>query len=102
METVSASQEPSLQPQRAQDLLGLIEQNIHRVIVGKERVVRLAAAGLVAGGPGLPQGLPRTGKKKLARAPPTPVGRAFPKNQSPPPPPPPATTGPNTFNPKDP
>jgi hypothetical protein len=42
---VSASQEPSLEPQRAAELLGRIEVNVHRVIVEKERVVRLAITG---------------------------------------------------------
>ena len=44
----SASLEPNLVPRRAAELLGRIEENVHRVIVGKDRVVRLAAAGLVA------------------------------------------------------
>src|SRR5213076_1714785 len=64
----SASQEHSLQPQRAAELLERVEKNIHRVIVGKERVVRLALAGLVAGGHVLLQDLPGTGKTMLARA----------------------------------
>src|SRR5439155_20919968 len=64
----SASQEPSLQPQRAAELLERIEKNIHRVIVGKEWVVRLALAGLVAGGHVLLQVLPGMGKTMLARA----------------------------------
>ncbi|TMG10876.1 MAG: ATPase, partial [Chloroflexi bacterium] len=45
-----ASQEQALEPERAAELLERIEKNIHRVIVGKDRVVRLAIAGLVAGG----------------------------------------------------
>jgi Holliday junction resolvasome RuvABC ATP-dependent DNA helicase subunit len=65
---VSASQEPSLEPQRAAELLGRIEENVHRVIVGKERVVRLAITGLLAGGHVLLQDLPGTGKTMLARA----------------------------------
>ena len=40
-------QELSLQPRRAAELLDQVEKNIHRVIVGKDRVVRLALAGLV-------------------------------------------------------
>ena len=47
---VSASQDRSLEPQRAAELLGRIEENVHRVIVGKERAVRLAITGLLGGG----------------------------------------------------
>ena len=35
---------PELEPRHAAELLGRIEKNVHRVIVGKDRVVRLAAA----------------------------------------------------------
>src|SRR5258708_11476649 len=101
METVSASQEPSVQPRRAQELLGLIEQNIHRVIVGKERVVRLAAAGLVAGGHVLLQDLPGTGKTMLARALATSVGGTFRRIQCTPDLLPSDITGSSIFNQKD-
>src|SRR5437879_2832718 len=57
---VAASQEPSLQPRRAAELLERVEKNIHRVIVGKDRVVRLALAGMVSGGHVLLQDLPGT------------------------------------------
>src|SRR5260370_6794818 len=67
---------PELEPRRGAELLGHIEKNVHRVIVGKDRVVRLAAAGLVAGGHLLLQDLPGTGKTMLARALATSVGGA--------------------------
>lgn len=98
---MAASQEPSLQPQRAQELLGLIEQNIHRVIVGKERVVRLAAAGLVAGGHVLLQDLPGTGKTMLARALATSVGGTFRRIQCTPDLLPSDITGSSIFNQKE-
>jgi MoxR-like ATPase len=82
-------------------LLGLIEQNIHRVIVGKERVVRLAAAGLVAGGHVLLQDLPGTGKTMLARALATSVGGTFRRIQCTPDLLPSDITGSSIFNQKD-
>jgi MoxR-like ATPase len=98
---VAASQEPSLQPQRAAHLLGQIEQNVHRVIVGKEKVVRLAAAGLVAGGHVLLQDLPGTGKTMLARALATSVGGTFRRIQCTPDLLPSDITGSSIFNQKD-
>ena len=49
-------------------MLGRLEENVQRVIIGKSETVRLAAAGLVAGGHVLLQDLPGTGKTMLARS----------------------------------
>jgi MoxR-like ATPase len=97
----SASQEPNLAPRRAAELLTRIEENVHRVIVGKEKVVRLAAAGLVAGGHVLLQDLPGTGKTLLARALATSVGGAFRRIQCTPDLLPSDITGSSVFNQKD-
>jgi len=59
---------PALVPQRAAGMLARLEANVQRVIVGKSATVRLAAAGLVAGGHVLLQDLPGTGKTMLARS----------------------------------
>jgi MoxR-like ATPase len=98
---MSASREPILVPQRAAELLGRIEDNVHRVIVGKQRVVRLAAAGLVAGGHVLLQDLPGTGKTLLARALSTSVGGTFRRIQCTPDLLPSDITGSSIFNQKD-
>lgn len=92
---------PDLQPRRAAELLGRIEENVHRVIVGKQRVVRLAAAGLVAGGHVLLQDLPGTGKTLLARALSTSVGGTFRRIQCTPDLLPSDITGSSIFNQKD-
>jgi MoxR-like ATPase len=97
----SADREPILVPRRAAELLGRIEENVHRVIVGKDRVVRLAAAGMVAGGHVLLQDLPGTGKTLLARALATSVGGAFRRIQCTPDLLPSDITGSSVFNQKD-
>src|SRR3989454_2220342 len=98
---MSASREPALVPRRAAELLGRIEDNVHQVIVGKQKVVRLAAAGLVAGGHVLLQDLPGTGKTLLARALATSVGGTFRRIQCTPDLLPSDITGSSIFNQKD-
>jgi MoxR-like ATPase len=97
----SEIQEPALQPQRAAELLGRLAQNVHQVIVGKGDVVRIATAGLVAGGHVLLQDLPGTGKTMLARALATSVGGTFRRIQCTPDLLPSDITGSSIFNQKD-
>ena len=97
----SATQQRNLEPQRAADLLGRLEANVHEVIVGKRDVVRLAAAGLVAGGHVLLQDLPGTGKTMLARALATSVGGTFRRIQCTPDLLPSDITGSSIFNQKE-
>src|SRR5215472_8593465 len=97
----SASEPRILEPSHAAELLGRLEANVHQVIVGKEDVVRMAAAGLVAGGHVLLQDLPGTGKTMLARALATSVGGTFRRIQCTPDLLPSDITGSSVFNQRD-
>ena len=97
----SATEQRTFEPQHAAELLGRLERNVHQVIVGKDEVVRMAAAGLVAGGHVLLQDLPGTGKTMLARALATSVGGTFRRIQCTPDLLPSDITGSSVFNQKD-
>jgi len=97
----SPTPQRALEPQRAAELLARLETNVHEVIVGKKDVVRLAAAGLIAGGHVLLQDIPGTGKTMLARALATSVGGTFRRIQCTPDLLPSDITGSSVFNQKD-
>ena len=97
----SATEPRVLEPQHAAELLARLEANVHQVIVGKEDVVRMAAAGLVAGGHVLLQDLPGTGNTMLSRALATSVGGTFRRIQCTPDLLPSDITGASVFNQKD-
>jgi len=97
----SPTPQRALEPQRAAELIGRLEANVHEVIVGKKDVVRLAAAGLIAGGHVLLQDIPGTGKTMLARALATSVGGTFRRIQCTPDLLPSDITGSSVFNQKD-
>jgi MoxR-like ATPase len=90
-----------LEPSHAAELLARLEGNVHDVIVGKNEVVRLAAAGFIAGGHVLLQDLPGTGKTMLARALATSIGGTFRRIQCTPDLLPSDITGSSVFNQKD-
>ncbi|HLY35592.1 MAG TPA: MoxR family ATPase [Candidatus Limnocylindria bacterium] len=97
----SATEQRALEPQRAAELLSRLEANVHDVIVGKKEIVRMAAAGFIAGGHVLLQDLPGTGKTMLARALATSVGGSFRRIQCTPDLLPSDITGSSIFNQKD-
>lgn len=71
MENATPLPEERLEPVRTRaimDLLGTIHQAISRIIVGKDEVIRLLLAALLADGHILLEDVPGTGKTKLAHS----------------------------------
>ena len=99
--TIPAVATEALVPERAGELLARLEDNVHRVIVGKDATVRLAVTGLVAGGHVLLQDLPGTGKTMLARALATSIEGSFRRIQCTPDLLPADITGASVFNQRD-
>src|SRR5260370_2577887 len=96
-----ASEQDELEPRRAAELLGRIEENVHRVIVGKERVVRLAITGCRGGGRGVLWDVRGTGKTMVAGGLATSVGGTFRRIQCTPDLLPSDITGSSIFNQKE-
>jgi MoxR-like ATPase len=75
--TRAAATRPDEETAAAFDRIGLIEDRIRRVILGKDDVIRLAVTCLVAGGHLLVEDVPGVGKTTLARALARAIGGSF-------------------------